>query len=416
MNYIFFVLLYLLTTESTNAVPFNKRPLAVTQPIGDALMIPFSTVLPTQGDRAISGNKMLASMGSYLRGYHHYLYQPRTTRTFAFKQEGNCEASGADRIEKVHELMHKSPLFIGFIGTELFLSLQKKLEHQELMLLFPLEGLEDLRKPNYRNVIYFRPSHTKELEALIAYAVKERHRTSIGLFYEESLWGEKLLAKAQEILKTYADVKIVAQASYPQGTVEIEKAIDKIAGQAPNVVLCLARARPAYTFIRHALDRKLHETLFLGMSELNTIQSILRSALGMNIVVTSVVPHPEQHASLPLMQEYKRVMESFLSSNADSPIYLESFINLTLTEHCCRDILTRGIALTPDALINRLEQMRHETIQGLTLNFDPTDRSLSRALWINPGIGQPWVSYENIGLPTPAATAATTSTRRTATP
>ncbi len=404
VNYLFVLMLFPSLINASIVLPtppapkklFNDTVLAVPQRVRNSLMIPFSTVLPIQGDRAISGNKMLASMGSYLRGYHHYLYQSNTDRSFVFKQEGNCEIAGHEREEKAIELMKKSSLFLGFIGTELFLSLESRLKNNELMLLFPLEGLENLRTPKYRNVIYFRPSHTKELEALISYAVKERHKTSIGLLYEESLWGEKLLATSKQLLAKYADVKVVAEASYPQGTVEIEKAIDKIAPQAPNVVLCLARARPAYTFIRHALDKKLHETLFLGMSELNAIQGILKTALGMNIVVTSVVPNPDQQADLPLIKEYKKIMAGFLSSNADSPIYLETFINFALAEHCSKQILAQGEVLTPNTLINKLEACKDLDFQGLKLSFNESDRSLSSMLWINPGVNQKWLNYDGV--------------------
>lgn len=381
--------------EKPAAKPLDDRVLTVPQKQGVALVVPFNTVLPTQGDRAISGNKMLAAMGSYLRGYRHYLYQP-DQRPFVFKQEGNCELSGQGSEEKIAKLMTKSPLFLGFIGTELFLSLQPKLQNNELMLLFPLEGLEDLRTPQYPNVIYFRPSHTKELEALTSYAIKKCHKTSFGLLYEESSWGEKLLTTAKKILDKYPDVKLVAEASYPQGTVEIEKALDQIAPEAPNVVLCLARARPAYTFIRHALNKKLHETLFLGMSELNAIQGILRTALGMNIVVTSVVPSPEQHADLPIIKEYKKVMDSFLSSRVDSPIYLETFINLLLTEQSFKELIQQGKKLTPHAIVNHLEAVNQVNFHGITLHFNTSDRSLSSMLWINPGIGQKWLSFDEV--------------------
>lgn len=377
-------------------VAFQEQSLVIPQKIGTDYMVPFSTVFPTSGDRAISGNKMLASMGNYLREFRHYLYQNNPEQPFIFKQEGNVEAAEPSE-EAVRHLMKQSPFFLGFIGTELMMSLEHRLKNNELMVLFPLEGLEELRAHRYPNVVYFRPSHTKELEALIAYAVKKRHKTSVGLLYEESLWGEKLLATSKRLLARYAEVKIVAEASYPQGTVEIEKALDTIAPEAPNVVLCLARTRPAYTFIRHALNKKLHDTLFLGMSELSAIQGILKTALGLDVVVTSVVPDPEQHADLPIIKTYKNNTESFLSFRADSPIYLEMFINLMLAETICKEVLAAGQLLTPGTLVRALEAIHERMFHGLTLSFNADDRSLSSMLWINPGIGQQWIAYHGGG-------------------
>ena len=48
-----------------------------------------------------------------------------------------------------------------------------KLIHQkQLLMMFPIEGSDLLRQHVMDNIIYFRPSHQTELEALMLYAIK----------------------------------------------------------------------------------------------------------------------------------------------------------------------------------------------------------------------------------------------------
>jgi ABC-type branched-subunit amino acid transport system substrate-binding protein len=130
------------------------------------------------------------------------------------------------------------------------------------------------------NVIYFRPSHEKELKALAHYAITTENRTSIAIFHESSTWGKNVCESLKKILKETYGLTPVAIATYAQGTVETDEALKKISQATPNVVFCLSQPRPAYNFISNALNVGLHECLFVGLSQLAVIQKLLKTSRG----------------------------------------------------------------------------------------------------------------------------------------
>lgn len=358
---------------------------------GKNTIVPIFTMFPLKGDRAIVSRKMLAELGNYLRGYNHFLHQSNGKPRFIIKHQGNNEKLIPEGLKRIRRMIKKNPLFLGFVGTEMMLSLKEDIRRNDLTILFPLEGLDSMRKHNLRNIIYFRPPYSAELRALADFAIKQRHKTQVAILYEASKWGQRMLETCLEELEPYQDdITILTQASYPQGTVEIEKALDQIAKKPPSLVFCLARPRAAYTFIRSALSKGLHDTMFVGASALETVQKVLKTAWGANLVTTSLVPRIQDNLNLAIVREYKRVMKSFLSYHADSPLYFEMFITMSLFEAALYRI--QG-DLSLEKIIRSLEGFKQMNFKGLTIDFDPETRSLSSAVWINPGYGMKWEKF-----------------------
>lgn len=330
---------------------------------------------PVTGENSIIGRQMLAGTENYLREFKHFATQTDAKGTsFVIKHVKNITQANV------------SPIIIGLVGAQAMLSLMPQLRAKQCLLLFPTETLPAKTEP-LENVIYFRPSQAHELTALTNYAIDTKHKTDIAIIHEASLWSQQLLDTALKILAA-RNIKPVAIASYAQGTVEIEQALKKITKAAPNTVLCLADPRPAYNFISSALNVGLHECLFLGLSQLSVIQKLLQVTRGLDIAVTSVVPNT-QTSTLPIVQEYNNVMKSFLSFRDDSPFYFEAFINLALFEYCLKKI--EG-PVTIEKIISTFQSFKNVDFKGLSLTFDSVNRSLSSALWINPGNGYNWIA------------------------
>lgn len=337
-------------------------------------ILSFCTAYPFNGENGILGKQLLANTNNYLREYRHF-----TTRT--------------DKAPTKYILKHAknvvdlaiSPLIIGLIGHTTLMTLQDELKDNKCLVLFPVEELPE-RKQSYPGLIYFRPSQQKELQVIASYAIKVKKRTSVGILYEESTWGKTLLKQLEKILSAL-NITTLATASYTQGTVEVEKALKKLSQASPNAIFCLAHPRAAYTFISNAVNVGLHECQFYGLSQLNVIQRLLKATRGLDIAVTSVVPHPQQ-TTIPLIEEYNRIMKSFLSFREDSACYFEAFIIMTLFEHALNQV--EGQA-TIEKIIGFFESLKNADFKGLKLSFDSHDRSLSSALWINPGQDKTWI-------------------------
>lgn len=351
--------------------------------------MPLCTSFPLVGDQSIIGRQLLSGVENYLKEFKHFTTEVDAGHLIIRHIKNNKESDEAG-LDTIKSMLSQSPLILGLLGTDTFFSLIPSLRRKQLCLLFPVEGNQELRALKLENVIYFRPSYEKELEALVHYAITLKHKTSIAVLYEASVWGKSLLVSLEKILAR-SNIKPVIAAPYAQGTVEIENALAAIAPTSPNALIFLAQPRPAYNFISNALNTNLNNCLFLGLSNLGVIQNLLKTSRGLDIAVTSVVPQAST-SQLPIAQEYRRAMRSFLTSHDDSPFYFESFITLALLD---KSLTALGNNLTIPSLLHTLESLHHENFKGLRLNFDPSDRSLSSAVWINPGLHHEWITYSD---------------------
>lgn len=372
-------------------------------PAGDNRVLTFCTAYPLKGDLTIIGRKMQAGMENYLRAFHHFVENNSRSpqqNNVVFHHIYNASDPGDDGMNELKTTLAKHPLLVGSAGHETFLSLTPLIEKKKIALLFPLEGTSKIRKKNYPNVVYFRPSYEQELRALADYAIKTKFKNHVAIFFEASYWGEDLKSTLEKILKEY-EVASITSSSYPQGTVDIEHslnvianrfpdAMDGVAHTSPNVVFCLAQPRPALNFVSQAVNVGLHECLFLGLSHLSVIQKLLHVHKGLDVAVTSVVPDAE-HSNIELVRRYKEALSSFFTTHDDSPLYLEAFINYALLEQSLKEITG---PITPESILASVKAQTN--LWGLPLKLNPATNTLSSALWINPGLGKPWVNVGEV--------------------
>ncbi len=351
-------------------------------------IIPFCTSFPLTGEHSIIGRQMLAGVDNYLREYKHFTTEaPSAEHPIVLKHAKNNKE---ETTESIVPLPATAPLIVGAMGLDAISGLLPQIDEHKALLLFPLEGDTQLRQHKRENIIYFRPSYDKELRALVDYTLKTKHKTSIAVAYESSRWGRHQL---DALTKLLADNNItpVATAAYAQGTIETEEAVKAIVKASPNVIFCLAQPRAAYSFISNALNTGLHECLFMGLSQLAVIQKLLKTARGLDLVVTSVVPDVK-NSSIAIVAEYKKTMQSFLSFRDDSPFYFEAFISMSLLEACLQKITG---PITIPSIIKACESFDTLNFKGIKISFNQADRSLSSAVWINPGVDQDWIAYDH---------------------
>jgi branched-chain amino acid transport system substrate-binding protein len=280
----------------------------------------------------------------------------------------------------IEKLSPTTPLLLNLFGTDIVLALLDQIKEKKIAALFPIEGLDSLRYKEYANMIYFRTSHRKEIQALINYTVKTLNKKKFGIFYEASAWGEGVLSIFKEELQAYG-LKPVAAASYPQQTVDVAKALSTIAAAAPNAIICIAHARPAYNFIRQAINKNLHKSVFVGLSTLIPIQKTLKQARGVKIVASSVVPDPVK-SNLPIAKEYRKDMKKYLPYKNISNFSFEGYINAALFYDCIQKVQA---PYSIEKIIATLELFKNSDFKGLALNFDQETRCLSHNVWINTG-------------------------------
>jgi len=352
------------------------------------IKLPICTSFPEFGDHAMVGKQLLAGTRNYLKSFEKIIKKMNGVKKIKVSLKGNNPHLGKQGADKIKTLLKKSPLFLGLSGLETFLSIKPLIQQGKMTLLFPSEGSSIIRKERFNNVIYFRPSQRLELEALVHYVVNVHQKNKIAVMYESSVWGDAALETLSDILEKQ-NLETLVDATYPQGTIKIDRAIGEVVQNAPNVVFCLGSPKAVYYFVSNGMERGLHKCLFVGLSHLFPIQRLLKSARGKDIVITSVVPNPEQ-VDIQIAKEYKKTMQSFFTHRADSPFYFESYIMLDIFFDCLKRVAGQ---ITIEKIIGCLQGYKNVTYKGLTLNFNEQTRTLSHDIWINPGVNSKQLKF-----------------------
>ena len=127
-----------------------------------------------------------------------------------------------------------------------------------------------------------------------------------------------------------------AAGSYQPGSVNVQAALSVIEKSEPHVVICIANGRPAYNFIREAVNRRLHYVSFLGISLLSGIAQHLQESRGISLVTSSVVPNP-YNSNLSIAVQYRDDMQRYLPNKGLSTSSFEGYVNSMLLTFFCNN-------------------------------------------------------------------------------
>lgn len=291
--------------------------------------------------------------------------------------------------KNITTLSETTPAFLGVFGSEVVASVLPEIKEQQLFMVFPTAGDMAFREKDLRYAVHFRAPVQNEISALLTYAVTKLHRRKVGIFYEDSRWGEEGLRQAEQVLETLG-YKAYVKASYPENTVEVVKAVRIIADKSPNVVLCISHARPTYNFILQGLKKGLKSCKFLGLGEMVPIQEILQKSRGVELLTSSVVPSPFK-SDLPLVAQYRQDMAKFYANKSMSQFFLEGYTAAWIFSECLKQIPP---PYTIGNIIGKIESLKNMDFGGLNLNFDPDSRTLCSDVWINIGKNKPWPIFK----------------------
>lgn len=289
-------------------------------------------------------------------------------------------------ISHINELMPTSSLFFSPMGDHALEKAYLPLIHaHKAAALFPISGLRPA--VNSAPLIFMRPSYDQEVAALVHYATTLLKKTKIAVFHEESSWGRAGMRAVERLLAQHK-LQLCAAASYQPGTVNIESALALMQRAEPHVIICIANGRPAYNFIREAVNKSLHYVSFLGTSQLAGIAQHLFDSRGISMITSSVVPNPH-NSQLPIAQEYRQDMQKYLPNKGLSTYSLEGYINSMLLTYFLQQLPSNA---TVRDLFESIRQTRDLTFKGMRLGC--FQNTLSHTVWINEGMSSTWQEYK----------------------
>ncbi len=270
------------------------------------------------------------------------------------------------------------------IGTPTLKSYLDRVRHNELLVLFPITGAPDLRKPDLSGVIHLRSSYADEVKALIQYMVKDYNTTSFAFFYQDDAYGLGALRSAREELQKLG-IKNWKEVPYVSGGTDFSQQAQEIQQAAPQAIGFFSGPGPMIRLIRSLGIPSLANKYLFAISPVITLESRrFLNLAGLPIIASSVTPNPAV-SDLPIAQEYRDVMDE-LNIQYDK-FSFETFIGMNILADAAEQVEGE---ITRDKIKQVIESYNNYQLKGLTLTFNSQTRSIPLGVWIETPQKQGW--------------------------
>ncbi len=271
-------------------------------------------------------------------------------------------------VKNIKELQKETPFFLGLFTPGVVQAIMPQIQSGRLLVFGPEENSTHLYEATPQNLVLTRPPLRDEMDVLAGHAVEKLKLHKVAIFYVDSPYGRSAVQDARAALQVHNIVPVVV-ASYPSGTVEIERAVNKVVEAQPDAIICLARRRATYQFLLGVVNKGLIRCAFLGASYLLPMQEFLKKVRGIDLIATSVEPNPWQSQDDEI-KSYRRAMHEYFVDERLSPISLTSYLTARSFAGIVQDISGPP---TPTA-VGRAAALRN----------------LIGPIWLSEGFGKPW--------------------------
>lgn len=307
----------------------------------------------------------------------------------------------SETVREAEELLKKSknPILLTTLGTSTTVALLPLIEAHKILLLFPYTGDLALRKQDLTNLVHYRPSFQREIRALVKYAKENLLKQNFAIFYSDS-GGEQKFEIAKKMLQEKYNVpsNAICAAPYPEGTINVDKAAEAIKACNPDVIILLSSYDAGKELVKKLGVAFLKNITLMGYSYLTDrfrdfvgkVDDAEHQGKGLEFIISRVVPDPNHDLS-EIVKDYRAEIDRVYPSARYDADSLEGYINVSILI----DVLQKvEPPYTMDKIIHEIESMKSYSFHGLTLNFDPATRELSKQVWIDTG-QKHWISVNS---------------------
>ena len=257
-----------------------------------------------------------------------------------------------------------------YVGTPTSVEIIPIVEKAKIPLLGLLTGAHILREPVKRYIINVRASYYEEIAAAVRHFVEDLHLKKMAVFYQDDAYGLDGLKGAELALKKYA-LKPVATGSYDRGTLNVGDGLDKIMASGAEAVIMIGTYDPCAKFIKLA-KVKGFDPIFLNVSFVGANELARKLGRhGKGVLITQVVPPPEERILVPAAEEYTRLLAKYYPDDAPNFVGFEGFVNAKILVEGLR---RSGRDITRGRFIDAIESLERYFVGiGAEVNFGPDD-------------------------------------------
>jgi ABC-type branched-subunit amino acid transport system substrate-binding protein len=275
-------------------------------------------------------------------------------------------------VENTRRLIHEDKVFglFAYVGTPTSVKIIPIVQASRIPLVGLFTGAHALRDPVKRYIINVRVSYYEETAAAIKHFVEDLQLDKVAVFYQDDAYGLDGLTGATLALKQFG-LKPVATGSYIRGTLDVGKGLDTIMASGAEAVVMIGTYDPCAKFIRMA--RKIgfnpifHNVSFVGADEL----ARKLGEHGEGVLITQVVPPPEERILVPAAQDYARLLAKYYPQDHPNFVGFEGFINAKILVEGLR---RSGRDVTREKFIDAIESLERYFVGiGAKVSFGPED-------------------------------------------
>ncbi len=289
--------------------------------------------------------------------------------------------------QNVQELLKRNiDVLVLPLGGETLESYIDLVREEKVLVLFPATGVLKFREPELRYIINYRLSNKATSQAITEYVLKSIGSQKIAFLYRDDSLGKNSLAGAIKALNSQGITEWI-DLPFTPGAQDFQEQISTLREKNFTGLGFFALGSCVKNFIRSSNDDVLLNKTLFGNDPL-TEQSFQNFATekGLTIAVPYQVPNPKA-SEIQIVQEYIKAAKSkMLGLN---PFALEGYIAIRLLSNVLKK---NKYSMTKDEIVAAFGSLRNYDFNGITLRFDPQNRTLVHPLWIADGKAE-WKEY-----------------------
>jgi len=275
-------------------------------------------------------------------------------------------------VANTRKLINEDKIFALFcyVGTPTSVKIIPLVEKAKIPLLGLFTGANALRQPFKRYIINVRAPYYQETCAVVKHLIEDLGIKKVAVFYQDDAYGLDGLEGTRLGLKKYG-LAPVATGTYIRGTVDVEDGLDKIIPSGAEAVIMIGTYDPCAKFIKLAklkgFNPVFHNVSFVGADEL----AKKLGKEGEGVIITQVVPPPEERVLLPAAKDYARLLAKYYPQCMPTFVGFEGFVNAKILVEGLR---RAGRELSREGFIDAIDTLdRYFVGIGAKISFGPND-------------------------------------------
>lgn len=254
------------------------------------------------------------------------------------------------------------------------------IEKENLVIIFPKATSPEFRKGSLKNIIHLFASSKEEGTILIKYLLKQDNPSKIALFYQPEPFSLGALDAIKKILRKHnlVEKKDWIATYHLPNSLDVSNAVKKIKQFNPEAIIFLSSGLIVQNLVKELGLEFLFNKQMLGISTCSgsAFKTFLRGK-NLKFINTQLIPNPIQ-STLPIVKKFRQAAKK--SGDPLGEYILEGYISADIFIDFLNKI---GGTITPEKIIQIMEDTKNYNFEGIKLNFNPQKREIANYVWLD---------------------------------